>query len=44
MRTQSLGADPTIRDTEFDSMPLGWAEYLGQTAAVEVLRRHTPGG
>ncbi len=39
----SLGADPTIRDTSFDSTPLGWAEYLGQQAAAEVLRARTPG-
>ena len=40
----SLGADPTIRDTEFDSTPLGWAGYLGQPKAAEILRRHTPSG
>jgi ankyrin repeat protein len=40
----SLGADPTVTDTSFDSTPLGWAEYLGQDAAADLLRAHTSGG
>jgi ankyrin repeat protein len=32
-----LGADPNIRDTRFDSTPLGWARYSGQQALVDLL-------
>lgn len=32
-----LGADPQIRDTRFDSTPLGWARYNDQAAMIELL-------
>jgi len=32
-----LCADPDIRDTRFDSTPLGWARYFGQQALMELL-------
>jgi len=32
-----LGADPNIRDDEFDATPLGWAEYGYATEAAAVL-------
>ncbi len=34
-----LGADPHIRDTEFQAKPLGWAEYSNQTAVAEFLKQ-----
>ena len=37
-----LGADPTIRDTEFNAMPIGWARYNEQTEVAEYLKRVTP--
>lgn len=33
----SLGADPTIRDTEFNGVPSGWANYGGHTEVAEYL-------
>jgi len=33
-----LGADPTIRDTEFNANPSGWAEYSEKTEVAEYLR------
>jgi ankyrin repeat protein len=33
-----LGADPTVRDVEHDSTPLGWAEYAGQAGTADLLR------
>lgn len=33
-----LGADPTIKDTEHDSTPLGWAEYGGKHRVATYLR------
>ena len=33
----ALGADPTIRDKQFDSTPLGFARYCEQTDIVELL-------
>jgi hypothetical protein len=33
-----LGADPGIRDTRFESTPLGWAEHFGQQATADYLR------
>ena len=33
----ALGADPTIRDKQFDSTPLGWAQYCEQTETIELL-------
>jgi ankyrin repeat protein len=32
-----LGADPDIRDTRFNSTPLGWARYFGQEELIELL-------
>jgi hypothetical protein len=34
-----LGADPTIRDTEFNARPIGWAEFSGKTMVVEFLKK-----
>jgi ankyrin repeat protein len=33
-----LGADPSIRDTEFNANPSGWAEYSEKTEVAEYLR------
>lgn len=33
-----LGADPSIRDEEFNAKPLGWAEYGQHTDVVEYLK------
>jgi ankyrin repeat protein len=33
------GADPTVRDSRFESTPAGWAEHFGQSAAVALLER-----
>jgi ankyrin repeat protein len=33
----SLGADPTIRDTEFNGLPSGWAKYGEHTEVAEYL-------
>ncbi|MCZ4507407.1 ankyrin repeat domain-containing protein [Streptomyces sp. ActVer] len=33
-----LGADPTIKDTEHDSTPLGWAEHGGKHRVAAYLR------
>jgi ankyrin repeat protein len=33
------GADPTIRDSRFDSTAAGWADHFGQHAARELLER-----
>jgi hypothetical protein len=33
-----LGADPDIKDTRFDSTPLGWARHFGQQPMIEFLR------
>ena len=32
------GADPTLRDANYDADPLGWAEHVEQEATAEVLR------
>jgi len=32
-----VGADPDIRDTRFDSTPLGWARHFGQQTLIELL-------
>jgi len=37
-----LGADPLIRDTEFNARPLGWAKYSDQTAVAELLEQFEP--
>src|SRR5262249_22756368 len=34
-----LGADPHIRDAEFNAEPLGWAEYGNQKEVVEFLKK-----
>lgn len=34
----TAGADPTIKDTKHDSDPIGWADFFGQPAIVELLR------
>ena len=36
-----LGADPTIRDTEFNATPLGWAEYGEKHEVAEFLKTLT---
>jgi ankyrin repeat protein len=33
-----LGADPTIKDTDHDATPLGWAEYGGKHRVAAYLR------
>ena len=33
-----LGADPTLRDGDYDATPAGWAEHAGKTEAMELLR------
>jgi hypothetical protein len=33
-----LGADPDLRDTRFDSTPLGWARHFGQQATIALLQ------
>lgn len=33
-----LGADPSIRDAEFNGLPSGWAEFNGKTEVAEYLR------
>ena len=35
-----LGADPTIKDDLHGGTPVGWAEFAGNRAAVELLRAH----
>jgi ankyrin repeat protein len=37
-----LGADPLVRDTEFNARPLGWAVYNQQTAVAEFLEQFEP--
>jgi len=34
----SAGADPTIRDSQFDSDAIGWAEFFHQPEMVEILK------
>lgn len=34
----TAGADPTIKDTKHHSDPIGWADFFGQPAIVELLR------
>lgn len=34
-----LGADPSIRDTEFNAHPSGWAEYSGKTEVAQYLKQ-----
>ena len=38
----ALGADPTIRDKQFDATPLGWARYGEQADTIELLAPLTP--
>jgi ankyrin repeat protein len=33
-----LGADPSIRDEEFNATPLGWAEYGERKEVAEFLK------
>ena len=33
-----LGADPSVRDEEFNAMPLGWAEFGERKEVVEFLK------
>jgi ankyrin repeat protein len=33
-----LGADPCVRDEEFNATPLGWAEYGERNEVAEFLR------
>ena len=33
-----LGADPSVRDEEFNATPLGWAEFSQHTAVADYLR------
>ena len=35
------GADPTIKDSQHDSDPKGWAEYFKQPEAVRLLGDRT---
>jgi ankyrin repeat protein len=37
-----LGADPLIRDAEFNATPLGWAKYGHQTAVARFLDQFEP--
>jgi ankyrin repeat protein len=39
-----LGADPLIRDTEFNATPLGWAEYGEKAEVAEFLRQFERSG
>ena len=39
-RLLDAGADPTIRESGHNSTPLGFAQFAGQTKAVELLRAH----
>jgi ankyrin repeat protein len=38
-----LGANPTIRDTEFHATPRGWAQYNGQTVVADYLAQFEGG-
>jgi hypothetical protein len=33
-----LGADPSVRDEEFNATPLGWAEYGERKEVADFLR------
>jgi hypothetical protein len=33
-----LGADPSVRDEEFNATPLGWAEFGERSEVAEFLR------
>jgi ankyrin repeat protein len=37
-----LGADPLIRDTEFNARPIGWARYGEQSEVAEFLQQFEP--
>ena len=37
------GADPTVVDAAHGGTPLGWAEYSGAAAAIEILKRRAGG-
>jgi ankyrin repeat protein len=34
----SLGADPSVRDEEFNATPLGWADYGEREEVVDYLK------
>lgn len=36
------GADPLVRDQEFNATPMGWARYNHQTEVAEYLQRYEP--
>jgi ankyrin repeat protein len=36
----AAGADSTIRDSQHDSDPIGWAEYFKQPEVAHLLRTH----
>jgi len=38
-----LGANPTIRDTEYHATPRGWAQYNGQTTVADYLAQFEGG-
>ena len=38
----ALGADPAIRDTEFNATPRGWAEYGDKKELAEFLSQFEP--
>ena len=39
-----LGADPLVRDAEFNARPLGWARYNHRSAVAEFLEQFEPRG
>ena len=38
-----LGADPLVRDTEFNARPIGWVQYGDRQDVVEYLKQFEPG-
>jgi ankyrin repeat protein len=36
------GADPTIKDTQFDATPAGWAEHAGHKELADLIRKTSP--
>jgi ankyrin repeat protein len=39
-----LGADPLVRDAEYNATPMGWAQYNHQAAVAKFLEQFEPGG
>lgn len=35
------GAHPSIRDSQHDSDPIGWADFFGRREIVQILEAHT---